>query len=147
MGFTFSSKHSQTISGLELFPLGEGYKGDRSTADCIVTTSAPLAFGGGCVLGLGLFMVVLQLPRRGWSVSSQVLHFRQICHLYLNINQIHRHWVGESSAYLNITCNHITIKSNPRSRHQQNKSKCWINLPRAKKTPISPHPSVHLIRF
>lgn len=138
MGFTSNSKRSQADSRLEMFPLGKGYKSDRFTGGSIVTTSASSAFGGGCVLGLGLFAVVLQPPWRGWSVSSQVLHFRQICHLYLNMSQIHRHWVGESSAYLNITCNHIMIKSNPRRRQYENKNKCWINMPRAKKTPYKP---------
>lgn len=133
MGFTSNSKHSQASSELEMFPLREGYRGDRFTAGSTVTTSASWAFGGGCVLGLGLFVVVLQPPRRGWSVSSQVPHFRQICHLYLNISQIHRHWVGKSSTYLNITCNDIMIKSNPRSSQYQNENKCWINLPKAKK--------------
>lgn len=145
MGFTSNSKHSQASSGLEMFPLREGYKGDRFTAGSTVTTSAALAFGDGCVLGLGLFVVIRQPPRRGWSVSSQVLHFRQICHLHLNISQIHRHWVGESSAYLNITCNRIMIKSNLWSSQYQNKNKCLISLPRGnkeKKKPLQAH--IHL---
>lgn len=65
MGFTSSSKNSQASSGLETFPLREGYKGDKFTAGSTVTTSAALAFGDGCILGLGLFVVVLQPPRRG----------------------------------------------------------------------------------
>lgn len=65
MGFTSSSKNSQASSGLEMFPLREGYKGDKFTAGSTVTTSAASAFGDGCILGLGLFVVVLQPPRKG----------------------------------------------------------------------------------